>query len=102
MAASLLLGLAASHMGANPPAWPPAVHMSGLLNGTTSLMGIDIGPITGPFEMWTSCDPQQPSQAKMKMNGATMAYGVTVLNTTVMQDCTPTTTAVGKLYENVA
>jgi hypothetical protein len=65
-------------------------------------MGVDIGPITGPFEMWTSCDPAQPTQAKMKVVGATVAYGVTVLNTTVTQDCSPTATTAGKLYENVA
>lgn len=102
MAASLLLGLMATHMGANPPAWPPAVHMSGHVNGTTGIMGIEVGPVTGPFEMWTSCDPQQPAQGKMKIIATTTAYGVTVLNTTVAQDCTPTTTTAGKLYENVA
>ena len=95
-------GLYGAGTGIAPPAWPPAVHMSGHVNGTTNIMGIEIGPVTGPFEMWTSCDPQQPARAKMKITAATMAYGVTVLNTTVAQDCTPTTTTAGKLYENVA
>jgi hypothetical protein len=38
----------------------------------------------------------------MKQTGATTAYGVTVLNTTIVQDCTPSADAAGTIYENVA
>lgn len=101
MAVALLLGLTAFPAEAPPP-WPPAVHMSGMLDGTSSIMGITIGPISGPFEMWASCDIHQPQQAKMKMTGATTAYGVTVLNNTVLTYCSPSATTAGTLYESVA
>jgi hypothetical protein len=100
--ALLLLGLHSALPSAAPPPWPPAVHMTGTLNGTTSIAGISVGPISGPFDIWSSCDSRQPTRGKMKQTGATTAYGVTVLNTTIVQDCTPSADAVGTIYENVA
>lgn len=99
MIAAVLLGLTVPT--AMPPPWPPAVHMVGIMNGTSSIMGIEIGPITGPFELWTSCDPTQPALAKVKQTGSTLAYGVTVLNTTVNINCAPTHTSAGMMYENI-
>ena len=101
MAVALLLGLTAFPAEAPPP-WPPAVHMSGTVDGTEKIMGITVGPISGPFDLWVSCDTKQPQQAKMKLAGATTAYGVTVLNTTVLSYCSPTATTAGTLYESVA
>jgi hypothetical protein len=71
------------------------------MNGSTSVLGFTIGPISGPFEVWSLCDKAQPNQAKLKMNGLSQAYGVTVLNTTVTQACTPGATADGTLVEEV-
>jgi hypothetical protein len=88
--------------GRSAAAVAAAVHMSGMLDGTSSIMGITIGPISGPFEMWASCDIHQPQQAKMKVTGATTAYGVTVLNNTVLTYCSPSATTAGTLYESVA
>ena len=87
---------------ASPPAWPSALHMTGTMNGTTEIMGISIGPVQGPFELWSSCDRGQPHQAKLKFSGSSQAYGVTVLNTTVTQLCQPSATDDGTLIEDVA
>ena len=72
------------------------------MNGTTSIMGVSVGPIHGEFEAWSLCDKTQPHQAKLKLNAASQAYGATVLNTTVTQSCLPSATDAGTMIENVA
>ena len=101
MVPSLLTTLMGAQ-AASPPAWPSALHMAGTMNGTTEIMGISIGPVQGPFELWSSCDRGQPHQAKLKFSGSSQAYGVTVLNTTVTQLCQPSATDDGTLIEDVA
>ena len=89
MAAALLIGLACP--AATPPPWPPAVPKAGLVNGSVSIMGVDIGPITGPWEAWMSCDPSQPTLAKLKQTGATVAYGLLYDNLAQVRAAPPPT-----------
>eukprot|EP01043_Picozoa_sp_COSAG02_P068653 COSAG02_NODE_11474_length_1717_cov_2.361557_2_plen_192_part_00 len=83
-----------------PPPWPDSVHIVGTQNGTLSIMGVEIGPMNGPLQIWSSCDPGQPQLAKLKQNVLANAYGATVLNTTVVQDCVGAGS--GTFYENIA
>jgi hypothetical protein len=72
------------------------------MNGTVNMMGVSIGPIHGPFELWSLCDKAQAQQGKLKFNAATQAYGVTVLNSTVTQNCQPGATDDGTQIEEIA
>ena len=62
--------VACSTQADSPPPWPTALHMTGNINGSTKLFGIDVTPGGGVIDFWSLCDPAQPGLAKLKIEGS--------------------------------